>query len=187
MHYKFSLPVRALKAAAKITMKDPVRPLMNLIHIDENGIYATDSYIAYRYKVDLRGMVEKPIAFEADFFKTLKGRFMDSVVFSIDDNGLWHLEFSRNCNPSLCIREFDIRNNTMPSNINRLFDEHVLGKRESIGLSIKFLDKIIKAAKVVNGTPNLRFDFEEPSNKPAIITSTNSDDLAEFLIMPVRL
>lgn len=99
MHYKFSLPVRALKAAAKITMKDPVRPLMNLIHIDENGIYATDSYIAYRYKVDLRGMVEKPIAFEADFFKTLKGRFMDSVVFSIDDNGLWHLEFSRNCNP----------------------------------------------------------------------------------------
>ncbi len=87
------LPVFALKAAAKIAVKDPVCPATNLIYIDENGIYATDSHVAYRYGVDL-WWLEKPIAFKADSFRALKDPLDEYVWFSVDDNGLWQLEFS---------------------------------------------------------------------------------------------
>lgn len=197
---QFTLPVRALKAAAKIAGNDPSRPPLNLVYINKHGIYATDSYVAYRYKADLDIETEKIIAFPADSFKNLKGKFTDLVSFTDSGNGIWTLTFT-SCNPESYIKEFDLSpSNTLPNTIDNIFDEHPkrAGKTESLGLGIKYLDKIIKAAKVVNTSPNLRFDFSETTTRKlggekcvvpstTIITSTNSEDIAEFLIMPVRL
>lgn len=198
---QFTLPVRALKAAAKMAGNDPYRPLLNLVYISKHGIYATDSYVAYRYKADLNVGLKKPIAFPPDSFKSLKGKVTDLVSFTDNGDGLWTLNFITSGNPKTYIEEYALGYlNNLPGSIDNLFDEHPkrAGKIESLGLGIKYLDKIIKAAKVVNTSPNLRFDFSEETSRKddgekyvvpgtTIITSTNSEDIAEFLIMPVRL
>lgn len=198
---QFTLPVRALKAAAKMAGNDPYRPLLNLVYINKHGIYATDSYVAYRYKAELNVGLEKPIAFPPDSFKSLKGKVTDLVSFTDNGDGLWTLNFITSGSHETYIKEHPLNYlNNLPGSIDNLFDEHPkrAGKIESLGLGIKYLDKIIKAAKVVNTSPNLRFDFSETTTRKlggeecvvpgaAIITSTNSEDIAEFLIMPVRL
>lgn len=198
---QFTLPVRALKAAAKMAGNDPYRPLLNLVYINKHGIYASDSFVAYRYKADSDFETEKTIAFPADSFKNLKGKFTDLVSFTDSGNGVWTLTFT-SCNPESYIKEFDLSpSNTLPNTIDNIFDEHPkrAGKTESLGLSVKYLDKIIKAAKAINVSPNLRLDFGEPVTKrvagtdittnytAVVITSEDSSDIAEFLIMPVRL
>ena len=198
---QFTLPVRALKAAAKMAGNDPYRPTLNLVYISKHGIYATDSYVAYRYRTDSGIELETPVAFPVDSFKSLKGRKTDLVSFTDNGNGLWMLDFITSGNPADYIKEYALNHlNNLPGNIDNLFDEHPkkAGKIESLGLGIQYLDKILKAAKVVNFSPNLRFDFSETTSRKlggekcvvpgsTIITSTNSEDIAEFLIMPVRL
>ena len=190
----FTVPTRALKAAAKMAANDPARVPLNQVYIDRHGVYASDSYTAYRYELDLPTLEDRVIAFPAELFKSIKvGKTVNPAIFEEIKDGLWHVD-TLSANSDIYAQEFEFErasNHTLNKNIARLFNEHVSGEKGSLGLGVKYLSKIIAAAKIVNESPNLRFDFQERDTGAILVKSTNFDpntsERAEFLIMPVRL
>lgn len=59
--------------------------------------------------------------------------------------------------------------------------------RTYIGFDPKLIDLIVKAAKILNPSGKLRFDFGETNQHAAEVSFIGSDVNCKFLIIPVRL
>lgn len=195
----FAIPTRALKAAAKMAANDPVRPALNQVYINKNGIYASDSYSAYRYSLDLPALEDRVIAFPAELFKSIKvGKDKSVAIFEEIKDFLWRVD-TCGVNPDIYAEEFECTSRPLSNSITRLFDGHESDSHEAIGLGLKYLSKILAAAKIVNESPDLKFSLganfgerRHGDNSVAILVKSvhfdpNSTERAEFLIMPVRL